>query len=181
MVIGVDADGIVMPVGLWNPSWRFPWWFFLLLIPFVFISKPRKKTVEELRNIQKEGGVIIIVSARPKQVKWLTETHFRVHKVPFKKVICVGPGKGTKERKLEAARNENVVIFVDDNGRIVSANCIIPTNQNHNNIQKDMETLVPLILSKPENEIKLTLEMLVRAYDPCISCSTHALNITIKK
>ena len=48
-----------------------------------------------------------------------------------------------------------------------------PTNQNHNNIQKDMEALVPLILDKPEDEIRHTLEMLVRAYDPCISCSTH--------
>jgi len=61
----------------------------------------------------------------------------------------------------------------DNNGVLIEANCVIPTNQNHNNIQKDMEALVPLILNKPEDEIRLTLEMLVRAYDPCISCSTH--------
>lgn len=68
----------------------------------------------------------------------------------------------------------------DENGVLTKANCIIPTNQNHNNIQKDMEALVPTILNRPENEIKHTLEMLVRAYDPCISCSTHLLSITIK-
>jgi len=68
----------------------------------------------------------------------------------------------------------------DENGILVQANCIIPTNQNHNNIQKDMEALVPLILSQPEDKIRLTLEMLVRAYDPCISCSAHVLNVSLK-
>jgi len=65
----------------------------------------------------------------------------------------------------------------DEYGKCVKANCIIPTNQNHGNIQKDMEAFVPQILDKPEKEIELNLEMLVRAYDPCISCSTHYLNI----
>jgi sulfhydrogenase subunit alpha len=63
----------------------------------------------------------------------------------------------------------------DKNGVCVAANCVIPTNQNHGNIQKDMEALAPTILDKPEKEIELTLEMLVRAYDPCISCSTHLM------
>jgi len=35
----------------------------------------------------------------------------------------------------------------DESGIPTKANCIIPTNQNHNNIQKDMEALVPTILS----------------------------------
>ncbi len=61
----------------------------------------------------------------------------------------------------------------DEKGICRKANCIIPTNQNHNNIQKDMEAFAPTLLDKPEKEIKLNMEMLVRAYDPCISCSTH--------
>jgi coenzyme F420-reducing hydrogenase alpha subunit len=65
-------------------------------------------------------------------------------------------------------------------GKCVKANCIIPTNQNHANIQNDMEVLVPQILDKPEKEIELLLEMLVRAYDPCISCSTHYLDVTFR-
>ncbi len=66
----------------------------------------------------------------------------------------------------------------DAKGAIVNANCIIPTNQNVNNIQQDMKKLLPEILHKTEEEITLALEMLVRAYDPCISCSTHMLNVT---
>jgi len=65
----------------------------------------------------------------------------------------------------------------DEEGRCVKANCVIPTNQNHGNIQKDMEAFVPSLLDKPEKEIELNLEMLVRAYDPCISCSTHYLKV----
>jgi sulfhydrogenase subunit alpha len=65
-------------------------------------------------------------------------------------------------------------------GVCTKANCIIPTNQNHGNIELDMKALLPQILDKPKKEIELTLEMLVRAYDPCISCSTHALKINFK-
>jgi coenzyme F420-reducing hydrogenase alpha subunit len=58
-------------------------------------------------------------------------------------------------------------------GECVWANCVIPTNQNHANIQKDMEALVEQFKDRPAEEIEFMVEMLVRAYDPCISCSTH--------
>ncbi|MCL4456011.1 MAG: Ni/Fe hydrogenase subunit alpha [Nitrospirae bacterium] len=70
---------------------------------------------------------------------------------------------------------------IDENGVIVNADCIIPTNQNLNNIERDMHKLVPELLSqnhaKSEEEVTLALEMLVRAYDPCISCSTHMIKV----
>ena len=62
-------------------------------------------------------------------------------------------------------------------GVCTKANCIIPTNQNHANIELDMKALLPQIIDKSQKEIELTLEMLVRAYDPCISCSTHAVKV----
>jgi len=71
----------------------------------------------------------------------------------------------------------------DDSGLCTSANCVIPTNQNHANIQSDMDKLVPEMLraNKGQPEMELNLEMLVRAYDPCISCSTHYLDVTFVK
>jgi coenzyme F420-reducing hydrogenase alpha subunit len=65
----------------------------------------------------------------------------------------------------------------DTKGRIVNADCVIPTNQNHANIQKDLDALVPTIKDKSEAEIELLTSMLVRAYDPCISCSTHFVDL----
>ncbi len=66
---------------------------------------------------------------------------------------------------------------VDENGIIVNANCVIPTNQNTGNIEQDMIKLVSEISEKSKEEISLLLEMLVRSYDPCISCSAHMLDI----
>ena len=66
---------------------------------------------------------------------------------------------------------------VDEKGLISDCNLIIPTGQNYGSIEANMRTLVPTILDKPKEEIALTLEMLVRAYDPCISCSVHLLNV----
>ncbi len=66
---------------------------------------------------------------------------------------------------------------LDDAGTIVNADCIIPTGQNLANIDADLRALAPGIIDKPKDEIKLSMEMLVRAYDPCISCSVHMLNV----
>jgi len=65
----------------------------------------------------------------------------------------------------------------DDEGFITEANLCIPTNQNLNNIEHDMHAFVPQILDWDKDRIRLFLEMLVRAYDPCISCATHLLKV----
>ncbi len=71
----------------------------------------------------------------------------------------------------------------DENYMCLGGDCIIPTNQNHANIQHDFEKLVPELLAanKTEKEMELALEQLIRAYDPCISCSTHYLNVEFVK
>ncbi len=63
----------------------------------------------------------------------------------------------------------------DEKGRITRANCVIPTTQNNANIHHDMHDLVEQFAVQGMNNEKLELlcSMLVRAYDPCISCSVH--------
>lgn len=91
-------------------------------------------------------------------------------------VIAVNKGNGVGA--VEVPRG---ILFheyeVDEIGKIVNANCIIPTGQNLNNIELDMRKLIVEILDKPDDEITLMFEMLVRAYDPCISCSAHFLDL----
>jgi len=65
----------------------------------------------------------------------------------------------------------------DDQGICRAVNICIPTGQNHANIQKDFEALVPTIIHEDQDVIRQKMEMLVRAYDPCISCSTHYLEV----
>jgi len=63
----------------------------------------------------------------------------------------------------------------DKEGRIQRANCIIPTTQNNANIHQDIKSLVEKFAVKgmTDNKLELLCSMLVRAYDPCISCSVH--------
>jgi coenzyme F420-reducing hydrogenase alpha subunit len=96
--------------------------------------------------------------------------------------VSVSPKAGKASGAVEAPRG---ILFheyeFDRKGNCMSADICIPTNQNHANIQKDFEKLVPEILDEPEDAIRLKLEMLVRSYDPCVSCSTHMLDVKFVK
>jgi sulfhydrogenase subunit alpha len=63
----------------------------------------------------------------------------------------------------------------DNDGRITNCDCVIPTSQNHANIQHDLEALAARCASQgaADRDIELLAQMLVRSYDPCISCSVH--------
>ncbi len=63
----------------------------------------------------------------------------------------------------------------DEGGRIVRANCVIPTTQNNANIHHDLKNLVEqyAVTGVTDDKIEHLCSMLVRAYDPCISCSVH--------
>ncbi len=92
--------------------------------------------------------------------------------------VKVEPKAGEGVGCVEAPRG---ILFhryaFDDKGYCTKANICIPTGQNHANIQKDFESLAPQIIDRDQDEIRLLMEMLVRSYDPCISCSTHYLNV----
>jgi len=71
---------------------------------------------------------------------------------------------------------------IDDAGLITEANLVVPTGQNLANIEADMGESVPRLLEQglSKEEITLKLEMLVRAYDPCISWATHSLEVSLE-
>lgn len=89
--------------------------------------------------------------------------------------VRAGDGVGSVEVPRGILHHNYVT---DKDGMIKQANCIIPTNQNISNIEHDFAKLLPEILGEGKDQIRLKLEMLVRAYDPCISCSAHYLDVT---
>ncbi|MGB6420343.1 MAG: Ni/Fe hydrogenase subunit alpha [Anaerolineales bacterium] len=93
---------------------------------------------------------------------------------PAKPSRISGGGVGA----CEAPRGTLYHNYVIKNDIISDANCVIPTAQNLANIEADMQVLVPSIIDKSSNEITQQVAMLVRAYDPCISCSAHTLEVT---
>jgi sulfhydrogenase subunit alpha len=40
-------------------------------------------------------------------------------------------------------------------------------------MEKDMKDMVEAIADRPTDEIKRWCELMIRAYDPCFSCSVH--------
>lgn len=129
-----------------------------------------------MNNVAQIVECVFAVERSIEIIDWLLNEKLEREKPEFK--IEGGHGVGA----VEVPRG---ILFHDytynENGVCTAANCVIPTNLNHNNIQKDFEKMVPEMLSLKEEELRFNLEMLVRAYDPCISCSTHFLDITIKK
>lgn len=69
---------------------------------------------------------------------------------------------------------------MDGNGLVIKATIVPPTSQNQARIEDDLRTaLNQYDLNKPEEEIRLFAETIIRNYDPCISCSTHFLKLTV--
>ena len=114
MKIGIDLDGTITRVGLYNPNIRLPWWLFCLLVPFLLLLKPDKMVIEKLQTLKDKGCEIVIVTARPIQLARITKQWLLSHYVPFDQLFCVGFGKGTEERKLKIINDKKIEIFIDN-------------------------------------------------------------------
>jgi sulfhydrogenase subunit alpha len=68
---------------------------------------------------------------------------------------------------------------INDQGVITRCNIITPTAQNLNMMETDIILLVNSLLQKNTSRriIIHEIEKLIRAYDPCFSCSTHFLEV----
>ncbi|PIE90726.1 MAG: Ni/Fe hydrogenase subunit alpha [Acidobacteria bacterium] len=87
------------------------------------------------------------------------------------------PGRGVGSCEVPRGILFHDYTFGED-GRCERGNAVIPTSQNINNIEQDMKAFVPLMLPKMDKkELTLHMEMLLRAYDPCISCSVHMMDV----
>ncbi len=70
---------------------------------------------------------------------------------------------------------------LDADGTITDAQIVPPTSQNQLRIEDDLRELLPTILDLPDDQVQHTLEQAIRNYDPCISCATHFLDLTIRR
>jgi sulfhydrogenase subunit alpha len=85
---------------------------------------------------------------------------------------------GTGTGAVEAPRGTLYHSYsFDEMGRLTKADVITPTAQNLANIEKDLRASVENLIDEPKESIGSKLEMVVRAYDPCISCAVHLLKV----
>ncbi len=94
--------------------------------------------------------------------------------------VKAGSGIGV----IEAPRGTlYYALKTDEKGMVDYINLVIPTAQNHQNIEKDIAKLVQdkIDTGMEKDGISMEVEKLVRAYDPCMSCATHFLKLRMKE
>lgn len=69
---------------------------------------------------------------------------------------------------------------IDDAGLITDAKIVPPTSQNQPSMEDDLRAIAPRMLALDHAEATRLAERTVRNYDPCISCATHFLRLTME-
>lgn len=105
------------------------------------------------------------------------------YRIPDKPAVLVEPmaseGCGWSEapRGLLWHRYE-----LNKGGVVQRAKIVPPTSQNQARIEQDLhQSLTAYGLDHSEDELRLLCEKVVRNYDPCISCATHFLKLTLER
>jgi len=88
----------------------------------------------------------------------------------------VGHGVSEAPRGLLYHRYE-----LDDEGLITDAVIVPPTSQNQPAIEADLFRLVEANLHLPDDDLRHVSEQSIRNHDPCISCATHFLHLTVDR
>jgi coenzyme F420-reducing hydrogenase alpha subunit len=70
---------------------------------------------------------------------------------------------------------------IDEEGLVTDARIVPPTSQNQKCIEADLWQLAPELATMEHGAATRRAEQAVRNYDPCISCSTHFLKLTIER
>jgi coenzyme F420-reducing hydrogenase alpha subunit len=68
-----------------------------------------------------------------------------------------------------------------EDGSILHARIVPPTAQNQKVIESDLFRLVEQNLDLADEALKWRCEQAIRNYDPCISCATHFLTLTVER
>lgn len=101
--------------------------------------------------------------------------------IEHEKPVGVEARAGTGTGAVEAPRGTLYHSYsFDETGRLTKADIITPTAQNLANIEKDLRVSVENLIDQPKESIGPKLEMVVRAYDPCISCAVHLVEVNFE-
>jgi sulfhydrogenase subunit alpha len=101
---------------------------------------------------------------------------------PPKPRVEAEPREGTGCGASEAPRGmlyHRYSIAAD--GSVITAKIVPPTSQNLKRIEEDVRQLVPQLMHLPAEEMTRRCEQSIRNYDPCISCATHFLKVTLER
>ncbi len=105
--------------------------------------------------------------------------HYDRPAAPF---VEVAPAEATGHGVSEAPRGLLYHRYtIDAEGSIADAHIVPPTSQNQLSIEEDLRAFVPGRVHLPDDELQWKLEQAIRNYDPCISCATHFLDLSVER
>ena len=70
---------------------------------------------------------------------------------------------------------------IDEDGTILDARIVPPTSQNQLAIEEDLRAVVERAMDLPDEQLSIRCEQAIRNHDPCISCATHFLELTVDR
>ncbi|MHB8250995.1 nickel-dependent hydrogenase large subunit, partial [Acidithiobacillus sp.] len=71
---------------------------------------------------------------------------------------------------------------LDAAGQVLHARIVPPTSQNQARMEADLRhSLETLGLDRDDETLRQQAEMVIRNYDPCISCATHFLKVRVER
>jgi sulfhydrogenase subunit alpha len=73
------------------------------------------------------------------------------------------------------------VYELDEDGTILDARIVPPTSQNQRVIEEDLREVVERSIDLDDEQLRLRCEQAIRNHDPCISCSTHFLDLVVER
>ena len=101
---------------------------------------------------------------------------------PARPSVAVEPRAGTGCGWSEAPRGLLYHRYdLDEDGTITSSRIVPPTSQNQAAIERDLRLFVDDRLDLSDTELTASCEQAIRNYDPCISCATHFLDLTVDR
>jgi len=101
---------------------------------------------------------------------------------PERPAVQVPPQAGVGHGVTEAPRGTLYHRYqIGADGIISTAKIVPPTSQNQAAIEADLRTFAQARLDLDDAELTRQCEQAIRNYDPCISCATHFLDLTIER
>ncbi len=125
------------------------------------------------------------MAARVVEVALALEDSLRLiaaYEPPDPPMAAVRPRAGRATWATEAPRGTLYHRYdVAEDGTILEAKIVPPTSQNLRHMEKDLGEFLPGVLDRSDAELTRLAEMVIRNYDPCISCATHFLRLDVER
>ncbi len=104
------------------------------------------------------------------------------YEAPDRPDVAVEPRAGVGHGVTEAPRGLLYHRYgVDEQGLLTDVVITPPTSQNQAAIERDLYRFVEANLDLPDDELRRAAEVTIRNHDPCISCATHFLRLTVDR